>query len=92
MLITKRQLRGEARDKIVAKQAKNFDVEAKLIWDERNLSRKKELIEQLIISQFEYPKKQDEFRTKIRKATTTYVLDKLVADIVMFAHGEKVIK
>lgn len=92
MLITKRQLREEARDKIVAEEAKTFDKEAQQVWAEKDVFRKKELIETLIISQFQYQKKQEEFRTKIRKTNSSYVLDKLVADIVMFSHGEKVLK
>lgn len=92
MLITKRQLREEARDKIVAKEAKTFDKEAQQIWAERDIARKKELIETLIISQFQYVKKQEDFRKKVQITNKASALDKLVGDIVLFAHGEKVLK
>ncbi|TFG99667.1 hypothetical protein E4H12_01845 [Candidatus Thorarchaeota archaeon] len=91
MLLTKRELRKREQERFIATASRKFDEEAKIVWAERDLVKKKKLAIETIVDNFQYPAKAEQFRDKINRAKQGKDVDKLVADVVLFAHGEKVL-
>lgn len=91
MSLTKKGLQKQASDKYVAAHAKNFDAEARIVWDEPDLGKKKQLAIETIVNQFQYPAKEKQFRDKINRATRGQDVDNVVTNIVLLAHGLKVL-
>jgi hypothetical protein len=91
-IVHKAQLKREALGKQAAQNATNFDDAAQRVWAASDLDAKKQLADKLIISQFAYPKKIDEFRAKLQKCIKSSQVDKLVGDIILYQSGNQVLK
>lgn len=81
----------QARKQKASIQAKNFDMEAQMVWGESDMERKRSLITTLMIDCFKYPEKAKQFRNKVLNARTGVDLDRLAGALALYAHGEYVV-
>jgi len=70
--------------------ANNLEQQAQDVWTEKNISKKKELLHEMITS-FRYKAKQEQFRDIVDGTTRAARLDRLAADL-MLADTDKVIR
>lgn len=74
----------------MAIQANNFSILAQEVWNERDINKKKELVN-VMIDEFKFKAKQPHFRGIVTTTNSGYRLDKLASDI-MLADTDKVIQ